>query len=106
MFRVHQFDKVEMYVYCVPEQSREIHDELLAHEEEIVQELGLPYRVQNIAVGDLGASAATSICTARPRPAPTWRSPCPSTTQAGPDCHPKPTTRRRRPTRCWPAACR
>jgi len=58
MFRVHQFDKVEMYVYCVPEQSREIHDELLAHEEEIVQELGLPYRVQNIAVGDLGASAA------------------------------------------------
>jgi seryl-tRNA synthetase len=58
MFRVHQFDKVEMYVYCVPEQSGEIHDELLAHEEEIVQALGLPYRVQNIAVGDLGASAA------------------------------------------------
>src|SRR5207253_4639030 len=51
-------DKVEMYVYCVPEQSREIHDELLAHEEEIVQALGVPYRVQNIAVGDLGASAA------------------------------------------------
>jgi seryl-tRNA synthetase len=47
-----------MYVYCVPEQSREIHDELLAHEEEIVQALGVPYRVQNIAVGDLGASAA------------------------------------------------
>src|SRR5205823_3766385 len=47
MFRVHQFDKVEMYVYCVPEQSREIHDELLAHEEEIVQALGVPYRVQN-----------------------------------------------------------
>ena len=40
MFRVHQFDKVEMYVYCVPEQSREIHDELLAHEEEIAQALG------------------------------------------------------------------
>src|SRR5438067_4645223 len=58
MFRVHQFDKVEMYVYCVPEQSREIHEELLAHEEEIVQALGVPYRVQNIAVGDLGASAA------------------------------------------------
>ena len=58
MFRVHQFDKVEMYVYCVPEQSREIHDELLAHEEEIVQALGLPYRVQNISVGDLGGSAA------------------------------------------------
>jgi seryl-tRNA synthetase len=58
MFRVHQFDKVEMYVYCVPEQSREIHDQLLAHEEEITQALGLPYRVQNIAVGDLGGPAA------------------------------------------------
>jgi seryl-tRNA synthetase len=58
MFRVHQFDKVEMYVYCVPEQSRDIHDELLAHEEEITQALGLPYRVQNIAVGDLGGPAA------------------------------------------------
>jgi seryl-tRNA synthetase len=58
MFRVHQFDKVEMYVFCVPEQSRDIHQELLAHEEEIAQELGLPYRVMNIAVGDLGAPAA------------------------------------------------
>jgi seryl-tRNA synthetase len=58
MFRVHQFDKVEMYVYCVPEQSRDIHDVLLSHEEEIAQELGLPYRVMNIAVGDLGAPAA------------------------------------------------
>jgi seryl-tRNA synthetase len=58
MFRVHQFDKVEMYVFCVPEQSRDIHEELLAHEEEIARELGLPYRVMNIAVGDLGAPAA------------------------------------------------
>jgi len=58
MFRVHQFDKVEMYVFCVPEQSRDIHEELLAHEEEIAQELGMPYRVMNISVGDLGASAA------------------------------------------------
>jgi seryl-tRNA synthetase len=58
MFRVHQFDKVEMYVFCVPEQSRQIHEELLAHEEEIAQELGLPYRVMNISVGDLGAPAA------------------------------------------------
>jgi seryl-tRNA synthetase len=58
MFRVHQFDKVEMYVYCVPEQSREIHDQLLAYEEEIAQALGLPYRVMNIAVGDLGGPAA------------------------------------------------
>jgi seryl-tRNA synthetase len=58
MFRVHQFDKVEMFVYCVPEVSRDVHDELLSHEEEIAQELGLPYRVMNIAVGDLGAPAA------------------------------------------------
>ena len=58
MFRVHQFDKVEMYVYCVPEQSGQIHDQLLGYEEEIVQALGLPYRVQNISVGDLGGPAA------------------------------------------------
>jgi seryl-tRNA synthetase len=58
MFRVHQFDKVEMYVYCAPEQSGEFHERLLAYEEEIVQALGLPYRVMNIAVGDLGAPAA------------------------------------------------
>jgi len=58
MFRVHQFDKVEMYVYCVPEQSAEFHERLLAYEEEIAQALGVPYRVMNIAVGDLGAPAA------------------------------------------------
>jgi seryl-tRNA synthetase len=58
MFRVHQFDKVEMYVYCVPEQSAELHEQMLGYEEEIVQSLGLPYRVMNIAVGDLGAPAA------------------------------------------------
>jgi len=58
MFRVHQFDKVEMYVYCLPEQSGEFHERLLGYEEEIAQALGLPYRVMNIAVGDLGAPAA------------------------------------------------
>jgi seryl-tRNA synthetase len=58
MFRVHQFDKVEMYVYCLPEQSADFHEQLLAYEEEIVQSLGLPYRVMNIPVGDLGAPAA------------------------------------------------
>ena len=57
MFRVHQFDKVEMYVYCLPEESPEWHERLLAQEEAIVQELGVPYRVMNIAAGDLGASA-------------------------------------------------
>jgi seryl-tRNA synthetase len=58
MFRVHQFDKVEMYVYCLPEQSAEFHERLLSYEEEIAQKLGIPYRVMNIAVGDLGAPAA------------------------------------------------
>jgi seryl-tRNA synthetase len=58
MFRVHQFDKVEMYVYCRAGESREFHERLLAYEEEIAQALGLPYRVMNIAVGDLGAPAA------------------------------------------------
>jgi seryl-tRNA synthetase len=47
-----------MFVYCAPEESRGIHNQLLSYEEEIAQELGLPYRVMNIAVGDLGAPAA------------------------------------------------
>jgi seryl-tRNA synthetase len=58
MFRVHQFDKVEMFVFTLPEWSREEHDRLLDVEEELVQELELPYRVVNVAAGDLGASAA------------------------------------------------
>jgi seryl-tRNA synthetase len=58
MFRVHQFDKVEMFVFCEPGASRDEHERLLDIEEELVQELGLPYRVQNIAAGDLGLSAA------------------------------------------------
>jgi seryl-tRNA synthetase len=58
MFRVHQFDKVEMFVFTEPDRSIEEHDALLALEEELVQELGLPYRVVNVAAGDLGASAA------------------------------------------------
>jgi seryl-tRNA synthetase len=58
MFRVHQFDKVEMFVFCAPETSRDEHDRLLELEEELVTELELPYRVLNIAAGDLGASAA------------------------------------------------
>ena len=57
MFRVHQFDKVEMFCFCLPEQSREEHERLLAIEEEIVQALELPYRVINVAAGDLGAPA-------------------------------------------------
>ncbi len=57
MFRVHQFNKVELFVFCEPGASRVEHDRLLAIEEEIVQALGLPYRVVNVAAGDLGDSA-------------------------------------------------
>jgi seryl-tRNA synthetase len=58
MFRVHQFDKVEMFVYTFVESARDEHEHLLEIEEELVRELGLPYRVVNVAAGDLGASAA------------------------------------------------
>jgi seryl-tRNA synthetase len=57
MFRVHQFDKVEMFVFCLPKESGETHEFLLSVEEELVQELEVPYRVVNVAAGDLGASA-------------------------------------------------
>jgi len=58
MFRVHQFSKVEMFVYCEPSASAEEHERLLAIEERILQGLELPYRVVNVAAGDLGAPAA------------------------------------------------
>ena len=58
MFRVHQFNKVELVVFCEPGRSREEHDRLLAIEEELVQAVGLPYRVVNVAAGDLGDPAA------------------------------------------------
>jgi seryl-tRNA synthetase len=58
IFRVHQFDKVEMFSFVEPEQARQEHERILAIEEEILGELGLPYRVMNIAVNDLGNSAA------------------------------------------------
>jgi seryl-tRNA synthetase len=58
IFRVHQFDKVEMFSFVEPAQAGEEHERILAIEEEVLGELGLPYRVVNIAVGDLGNSAA------------------------------------------------
>jgi seryl-tRNA synthetase len=58
IFRVHQFDKVEMFSFVAPEESAAEHERLLAIEEEILQGLGIPYRVVNIAVNDLGSSAA------------------------------------------------
>ena len=58
MFRVHQFDKVEMFSFTTPETSWDEHELLVSIEEEIVSNLGIPYRVVNVAAGDLGASAA------------------------------------------------
>jgi len=58
IFRVHQFDKLEMFCFVEPGASRDEHERLLAIEEELLQELEIPYRVVNIAVDDLGASAA------------------------------------------------
>ncbi len=58
IIRVHQFDKVEMFSFVAPEDSPQEHERILAIEEEILGELELPYRVVNIAVGDLGNSAA------------------------------------------------
>lgn len=58
IFRVHQFDKLEMFSFVLPESSRNEHEQFLAFEEEWVQSLGIPYRVVDTCVGDLGASAA------------------------------------------------
>jgi seryl-tRNA synthetase len=57
MFRVHQFNKVEMFVFVRPEESWDEHERMLELEEQFLQALGLPYRVMNVAAGDLGASA-------------------------------------------------
>jgi len=58
IFRVHQFDKVEMFAFAHPDHSREEHEWLLSLEEGMIRDLGLPYRVVNIAAGDLGPAAA------------------------------------------------
>ena len=58
IFRVHQFDKVEMFSFVEPDASTEEHERLLAIEERILTELEIPYRVVAVAVGDLGAPAA------------------------------------------------
>jgi len=56
--RVHQFDKLEMFSFCLPEQSAAEHELILSTEERMLRELEIPYRVVNIAAGDLGAPAA------------------------------------------------
>jgi seryl-tRNA synthetase len=58
LFRVHQFNKLEMYAFTLPENSLEMHERILSVEEKIWQEIGIPYHVINIASGDLGAPAA------------------------------------------------
>jgi seryl-tRNA synthetase len=58
IFRVHQFDKIEMFSFCHPDESWEEHERILAIEESIFTDLDLPYRVVNIAAGDLGPAAA------------------------------------------------
>jgi len=58
ILRGHQFDKIEMVIFCEPEQSENMHQEILALEEDIYKALGLPYHVVNICTGDLGPVAA------------------------------------------------
>jgi len=58
LYRIHQFSKVEMYVYCLPEESEKTHQYLLSLEEKIFQGLGIPYRVVEMCTGDLGSQAA------------------------------------------------
>jgi seryl-tRNA synthetase len=58
LYRVHEFTKAEMFIYCLPEESDKFHQYILKMEEEIYQELGLPYRVVEMCTGDLGAMAA------------------------------------------------
>jgi len=58
IFRTHQFNKIEQFVFCQPEESWKLHEELLHNAEELVQKLGLPYRVVNVCTGDIGTVAA------------------------------------------------
>lgn len=58
LYRVHQFTKAEMFIYCAPEESGKMHEHILEMEEKIYQQLGLPYRVLEMCTGDLGAMAA------------------------------------------------
>ncbi len=58
IFRVHQFNKVEQFVFCLPEESWEWHERLIENAEELWQGLGIPYRIVNICTGDLGVVAA------------------------------------------------
>ena len=58
IFRTHQFNKIEQFIFCTPEQSWQLHEELLQNAENLVQKLELPYRVVNVCTGDIGTVAA------------------------------------------------
>lgn len=58
LFRVHQFNKVELFVFCKPDESWKMHEELLRNSEELLQQLKIPYRVVNVCSGDIGTVAA------------------------------------------------
>ncbi len=58
IFRTHQFNKIEQFIFCKPEDSVKLHEELLANAEDLLQKLGLPYRVVNVCTGDIGTVAA------------------------------------------------
>jgi seryl-tRNA synthetase len=58
LFRVHQFNKIEQFVFCLPEHSKEIHEELVRNAEELLRKLELPHRVVNVCTGDIGTVAA------------------------------------------------
>jgi len=58
IFRTHQFNKIEQFIFCRPEDSWKMHEELIHNAEELVQKLGLPYRVVNVCTGDIGTVAA------------------------------------------------
>ncbi|MGD0995920.1 MAG: serine--tRNA ligase [Candidatus Bathyarchaeia archaeon] len=58
IFRTHQFNKIEQFIFCKPEDSTKLHEELLQNAEELLQKLELPYRVVNVCTGDIGTVAA------------------------------------------------
>jgi seryl-tRNA synthetase len=58
IFRTHQFNKIEQFIFCKPEDSWKLHEELLQNAEELIQRLGIPYRVVNVCTGDIGTVAA------------------------------------------------
>lgn len=58
IFRTHQFNKIEQFIFCTPEQSWQLHEELILNAENLIQKIGLPYRIVNVCTGDIGTVAA------------------------------------------------